>query len=200
MNAHEKYIRMINAELDGEISQAEGAELKAHLADCEPCTAERENLRSVALAFGDAERLRVPARFNAAVMSALRGAGALRTAPRAVRPVWRWLGVAAAVAGVLPALGLTLLIGLPLLRYIREFAVWGIKSVGDSLINSVALVKASSALSNLTSTLGRVTYNLLDGVVSDAVLTHGVLVACVALAIGAYMLLAGRRSAAQTTT
>ena len=199
MTIHEKYIRLINAELDGDISRAEQGELDAHLAGCDECTAERENLHSVTLAFGDVDRLRVPSGFNAAVMSALRGAGALQTAPRTVRPVWRWIGVAATVTGVLPALGLTLLLGQPVLRILRDFGIWCVTSINDTVLSSATLLKVSSAFSDATSALSGLALNLADHFVGQAMVTHGILVACVALAIGGYMLLSRGRAVTQTT-
>ncbi len=199
MAIHEKYIRLINTELDGDISRAEKNELDSHLAGCEACTTERENLRTIMLAFGDTKRLRVPAGFNAAVMSALRGAGALQTAPSKVRPVWRWLGVAAVVAGVLPALGLTLLLGQPVLRVLRDFGIWCVTGINDAVLNSAALLKVSSALSDATSALSGLALNMADHFVGQAMVTHGILVACVALAIGGYMLLSRGRAVTQTT-
>lgn len=199
MAIHEKYIRLINAELDGDISRAEQGELDAHLTSCAPCALERENLHSVTLAFGEAARLQVPSGFNATVMSALRGAGALQTAPRTVRPVWRWLGVAAVVIGILPTLGLTLLLGQPVLRYIRDFAVWCVTGISDTVLNSAALLKASSAFSDATSALSGFALNLADHFVGQAMVTHIILVVCVAFAIGGYMLLSRTRGVTQTT-
>jgi hypothetical protein len=132
-------------------------------------------------------------------MSALRGAGALQTAPLTARPVWRWLGVAAAVAGVLPALGLTLLLGQPVLRVLRDFGIWSITGFNDVVLNSAALLKVSSALSDATSALSGLALNLADHFVGQAMVTHVILVACVALAIGGYMLLSRGRAVTQTT-
>ncbi len=200
MVIHDKYIGLINAELDGDITRVERKELKAHLAECEVCAAERENLRSVTRAFGDAERLRVPAGFNAAVLSALREAGALQTAPSKVGPMWRWLGVAAAVAGILPMLGATLLVGQPVLQVLRDSVIWCVKAVSDTVLESAILLKASSALSEGGAALGGVIWNLTDYFAGQALVTHGILVACVALAIGGYMLLSRRRQAASQMT
>ena len=68
----EKYLDWISAELDGELSAAETAELCAHLEDCESCRAYRETLRSITRLLAE-ELPEPPAALAENVMAHVRG-------------------------------------------------------------------------------------------------------------------------------
>lgn len=104
MKLHEEIAPLLSAFLDGALTEAESAEVRAHLTECEACRARvaeyaamREGLREAM------EEVEVPADFTANVMAAVRAEKSVRRRKVSAR---RYLPVAACAAVVLLAASL----------------------------------------------------------------------------------------------
>lgn len=97
MNHREEYAPMLSAYLDGELSAAEEARLRAHLDECEACREELAALAAVHEALLDETEYEAPAGFAEGVMARVRAekTAAPKKAPHIGR---RWAGLAACAA------------------------------------------------------------------------------------------------------
>ena len=71
MNGHEKYAALLDAFLDGELSEAEAGEVRAHLSECADCQAYVADALAMRDAFPGIEETVVPDGFAESVLAAL---------------------------------------------------------------------------------------------------------------------------------
>ncbi|MBQ6987446.1 MAG: zf-HC2 domain-containing protein [Oscillibacter sp.] len=71
MNSHEQYAALLDAFLDGELSEAEAGEVRAHLSECADCQAYVADALAIRDAFPDVEETAVPDGFAESVLAAL---------------------------------------------------------------------------------------------------------------------------------
>jgi anti-sigma factor RsiW len=106
MNVHEDKKAALSALLDGELSDAERAEVLAHLDACEECRVYYAELCALHDAMGDLDEVEVPENFAAGVLARLHEDAAPKKKPAGMWRKWGALAACAAVvvlaAAVLP--------------------------------------------------------------------------------------------------
>ena len=71
MNSHEKYAALLDAFLDGELSEAEAEEVRVHLSECADCQAYVADALAIRDALPGIEETAVPDGFAKSVLAAL---------------------------------------------------------------------------------------------------------------------------------
>jgi anti-sigma factor RsiW len=100
--AHQDVEAQVDAYLDGELAASDAARLEAHLAGCASCGRFRDDRLALRQALVVAlPKLEAPAALRNRVRAALRDQAAAQPARRPARSgAWRWMALAAALAGV----------------------------------------------------------------------------------------------------
>ena len=97
----EEYLPALSALVDGEVNDAERAEILAHLEACEPCREFFAELTAMHAALADMEEYDAPAGFAEGVLARLHAA----SAPKKRTPRAAWVSLAACAAIVVLAVG-----------------------------------------------------------------------------------------------
>ena len=101
MSNCEKYLDLISAYADGELTAQESAEIEAHLANCEECRSILETYRAISAEIID-DMEDVPAGFAAGVMNKVSDYEIKRKNKKNIRKIaGRWIGAAACIAIIL---------------------------------------------------------------------------------------------------